>query len=46
MTADQMAAADVDGNRKVDAVDASNVLGYYAYISGTGSGTLNEFVKK
>ncbi len=43
---DQLAAADVDGNKKVDAVDASNVLGYYAFISGTGTGTLNEFVKR
>ena len=42
----QEAAADVDGNRKYDSVDASNVLAFYAY-TGTGhhDKTLNQFIK-
>ena len=46
LTPEQEAAADVDGNKKFDSVDASNVLAYYAY---TGSGhddkSLNQFIK-
>ena len=43
----QKAAADVDHDGKINAVDASNILSYYAYVSTTKENikTLEAFMK-
>ena len=44
----QMAAADVDHDGKINAVDASNILSYYAYVSTTKEEVMSmeDFMKK
>lgn len=37
---------DVDRSGSIDAVDASKVLAYYAYMGGGGTGTFEEFLNK
>lgn len=49
MTEAQRKSADVDGNGKVDSVDASKILAYYAYASTVKEGekakSITEFLK-
>ena len=44
----QKAAADVDGNGDINAVDASNILAYYAYMSASPAEllTVQEFMDR
>ncbi len=44
----QKAAADVDHDGKINAVDASNILSYYAYVSTTKEEVvpMEQFMKK
>ena len=41
---DQMSTGDINGDGYTDAVDASIILGYYAYISTDGNVTLRSYV--
>ena len=47
-TENQMLVADVNGDGIVDAVDASNILSYYAYISTSKEDimSIKDFMKK
>lgn len=40
----QKKAADVNADGATDAIDASSILGYYAYIATGGSGTIEEYL--
>jgi len=44
-TDEMITAADVNCDNAVDAVDASNILAYYAYIATGGSGTISEYLQ-
>ena len=47
MTPEQSAAADINGDKIIDAVDASGVLAYYASVSsGAKDISLNQFINK
>jgi hypothetical protein len=46
LTAEESLAADVNGDGMVTAVDASYILRYYAYLSGGGSGSVSDFLRK
>ena len=41
----QLQAADTDKNGTVDAIDASYILSYYAYISTGGKKNFDDFMK-
>ena len=41
---DQMSTGDINGDGYTDAVDASIILGYYAYISTDGNQTLRGYL--
>ena len=43
-TEEQLACADVNKDKKVDAKDATVALGYYGYTSTGGTATISEFI--
>ncbi len=43
---DQISTGDINGDGYTDAVDASLILGYYAYISTNGNLTLRSYVSR
>ena len=45
-TLDEISAGDINGDGYTDAVDASLILGYYAYISTNGNLTLRSYVSR
>ncbi|HEZ7989214.1 MAG TPA: hypothetical protein RWN64_09135 [Ruminococcus sp.] len=45
-TDEQLTAADVDENRTVDAIDASFILSFYAYVSTGGKLSFTDYVNE
>ena len=45
-TIEELSAGDINGDGYTDAVDASLILGYYAYISTNGNLTLRSYVSR
>ena len=37
---------DINGDNRVDAIDASYISSYYAYLSTGGTGLLEEYIEK
>lgn len=46
LTEKQRRVADVNGDGKVDAKDASAILAFYSFLQTGGSGTMKEYMAK